>query len=329
MLSQQLRRLLLDTDCIAVPGLGCFVVHAMPARYLEEEGVLVAPSRTISFHSMALGEDSRLTQAYMVALDASHHEAEQRLALDVSELKRNIQRLGEVTLEGIGTLSLTYSGHYHFAPSHTGKYSGQFLGLESIICPLRVLSLQEEQPTPKLPIHVWRKVATVTKESLKYAAIFVIAVLSYLMVSYPIDVTSEGQASRMATMASSLVFDRYEGLPITTTSAAHSIMPPVQQDTTPAFGTQQDEVDTDSSSRQPQYTIVLASAITRHNAVLMQQRLEAKGYKDVSVMQNKSMVRVILGHYATAREAQQMANELHHNTNPDVKSAWVMALPTK
>lgn len=330
MLSQQLQRLLLDTDCIAVPGLGCFVVHSMPARYLSEESLLLPPSRTISFHSIALREDTSLTQAYMVAMNATAKEAEKQLALDISTLKRSIQRTGEAVLEGVGVLSLTYNGRYHFEPSK--KYSCQFLGLDSLVCPLQPIAVNlpitatddTAQATPKF----WKKTAiTFVKESLKYAAFLVVALLSYFMVSYPIDLSNDS-TGRLAASSPSLVFDQ-RSLTSSTLPTTNVAIPEKKDSTPTATTNTPTTAKIETLPTTGAYTIVLASAITEANAQALVKRLEAKGYQGVEILKRKTMIRVVLGAYDTKSEAQRIANELHQTTNTDVKSAWVMALPSK
>ena len=48
-LSQHIEVLLLENDCVIVPGLGGFVAHYTPAIQLEEN-MFLPPTRTIGFN---------------------------------------------------------------------------------------------------------------------------------------------------------------------------------------------------------------------------------------------------------------------------------------
>lgn len=351
-LSQHLQRLLLDTDCVAVPGLGCFVVHAMPARYIESDAVLVPPSRVVSFHSMVLGEDTRLTQAYMIALDVTREEAEKHIVYEVAQLKREIQLVGEVAIEGVGTLSLTYSGKYYFTPQRNGAYSCQFLGLERMLCPQRTQEIvQEHVHTTLLSGEIeedksgWETLRVVAKEGLKYAAIFIVMLLSYFMISYPLDVKDAGNQS-IAGWSYQLWQGVNEKLSAVVTAILGvepkqvSLAEPIRvtriesSKATNSITSITDTLDTtqhfkESKTSRELFTIVLASATTEKNAEAMVRRLHSKGYKEVSVMRRKRMVRVVMGHYNDKQEANQVASQLHRTSNPDVMHAWIMQVPPK
>ena len=49
-LAQHIEALLLENDCVIVPGFGGFVAHYAPATHVKEENLFLPPTRTIGFN---------------------------------------------------------------------------------------------------------------------------------------------------------------------------------------------------------------------------------------------------------------------------------------
>ena len=49
-LAQHIEALLLENDCVIIPGFGGFVAHLTPAVSVEEGNVFIPPIRTIGFN---------------------------------------------------------------------------------------------------------------------------------------------------------------------------------------------------------------------------------------------------------------------------------------
>lgn len=49
-LAQHIEVLLLENDCVIVPGFGGFVAHYAPATHVKEESLFLPPTRTIGFN---------------------------------------------------------------------------------------------------------------------------------------------------------------------------------------------------------------------------------------------------------------------------------------
>ena len=69
-LSQHIEVLLLENDCVIVPGLGGFVAHYTPAIQVEEN-VFLPPTRTIGFNPQLKLNDGLLVQSYMAVYDTN------------------------------------------------------------------------------------------------------------------------------------------------------------------------------------------------------------------------------------------------------------------
>jgi hypothetical protein len=86
-LTKHIEILLLENDCVIVPGLGGFIAHHQPARYEEDEGVFLPPTRTVGFNPQLTMNDGLLTQAYMQTYHTDFPDASRKIAQKVNELK--------------------------------------------------------------------------------------------------------------------------------------------------------------------------------------------------------------------------------------------------
>ena len=67
-LARHIELLLLEHDCVIVPGLGGFIANHADARYTgDEEHLFLPPYRTIGFNQQLQVNDGLLVQSYMAA----------------------------------------------------------------------------------------------------------------------------------------------------------------------------------------------------------------------------------------------------------------------
>ena len=74
-LAQHIEALLLENDCVIVPGFGGFVAHYAPATHVKRRKSFLPPTRTIGFNPQLKLNDGVLVQSYMSAYDTSFADA--------------------------------------------------------------------------------------------------------------------------------------------------------------------------------------------------------------------------------------------------------------
>lgn len=131
-LERHITRLLLNNDCVIVPGFGGFMAHHMNAYYNEEDRRFYPPRRTIGFNSQLKMNDSLLAQSYVETYDISYPEAMAKIEADTEELKHCIENYGEYAISGIGTLKIADSGVYDFEPCLAGLLTPSLFALDAI-----------------------------------------------------------------------------------------------------------------------------------------------------------------------------------------------------
>lgn len=159
-LKRHIEILLLDNDCVVVPGLGGFVAHHIDARYDARDGVYLPPLRTLGFNQKLDMNDSLLAQSYVEAYDMSYPEAMRKIDEEVGELKSALERDGFYDLSDIGTLVVNADGRYEFDPCESGILTPSLYGLSSVDVPL----LLEDGGAATIPAAIEMPVKSVTEE---------------------------------------------------------------------------------------------------------------------------------------------------------------------
>lgn len=124
--------LLLDNDCVVVPGLGGFIAHHVAAHYDENTQTFLPPLRTVGFNSQLRINDSLLAQSYIEAYDISYPEAIRRIEEEVNELLQLLSNEGKCELNDIGTLYRNNADIIEFTPCEAGILTPSLYGFDAI-----------------------------------------------------------------------------------------------------------------------------------------------------------------------------------------------------
>ena len=103
-LAKHIEVLLLENDCVIVPGLGGFIAHYRSCVYNEDTGEFCPPARTIGFNPQLVMNDGLLVQSYMQAYNTDFPDATRKIEKLVQKLKEDIYRYGHIYLNNVGTL---------------------------------------------------------------------------------------------------------------------------------------------------------------------------------------------------------------------------------
>ena len=131
-LSQHIEVLLLENDCVIVPGLGGFVAHYTPAIQLEEN-MFLPPTRTIGFNPQLKLNDGLLVQSYMAVYDTNFSDASKIVEDEVSELIIMLHKEGKVDLDNVGEIRYTIHDTYEFIPYDNKITTPYLYGLDSFL----------------------------------------------------------------------------------------------------------------------------------------------------------------------------------------------------
>ena len=219
-LCRHIEVLLLENDCVIVPGLGGFIAHYRPAHYDCGEERFFPPSRTVGFNPRLVMNDGLLVQSYMQAYHTDFPDATRRIGRVITLLKQRIYTDGKVELPRIGTLYYNVNGTYGFEPEGESLDTPLFYGLESLPC--KPLSRQAEvlpaigpQPMPgtagtlreeEQALPAIGKPRRSLQGWIRYSVAAVAAVLLFGLLSVPVGNTYTDDAN-YASLYSSALFD--------------------------------------------------------------------------------------------------------------------------
>jgi len=130
-LAQHIEVLLLENDCVIVPGLGGFVAHYTPAMRVAEENVFLPPTRIIGFNPQLKMNDGLLVQSYMAVYDTDFSDATRIVEKEVAYIFTILHEEGKVDLPNIGELHYSIHGTYDFAPYDYKITTPYLYGLDS------------------------------------------------------------------------------------------------------------------------------------------------------------------------------------------------------
>lgn len=131
-IARHIEILLLDNDCVIVPGLGGFMAHSVSARYDAREQLFLPPCRVLGFNPLLRINDSLLAQSYVEAYDLSYPEALRRIESEVSELQQHLANEGRYMLSNVGLLTVNDEGHTSFEPCEAGVLTPSLYGLSTL-----------------------------------------------------------------------------------------------------------------------------------------------------------------------------------------------------
>lgn len=130
-LAQHIEVLLLENDCVIVPGLGGFVAHYTPAMRVAEENVFLPPTRIIGFNPQLKMNDGLLVQSYMAVYDTDFSDATRIVEKEVAYIFTTLHEEGKVDLPNIGELRYSIHATYDFAPYDHKITTPYLYGLDS------------------------------------------------------------------------------------------------------------------------------------------------------------------------------------------------------
>lgn len=117
MLHEHIYQLLLDNDCVVVPGLGGFLCQYKSAQIDLKKGIILPPARTIGFNKALQQNDGLLVQSIVVTNSVSHKQAEENVRTFVNDIIQKLHQHGSVQMPKIGRLYMDDLKFIQFTPS--------------------------------------------------------------------------------------------------------------------------------------------------------------------------------------------------------------------
>ena len=134
-LAKHIEFLLLENDCVILPGFGGFVAHYTEATYEAKNQLFMPPMRTIGFNPLLRLNDGLLTQSVMEVYGTNYGDALKMVTRWVNQLKRQLYEEGSVELSNVGQLRMSIRGTMDFVPFNSRLTTSWLYGLGSFELP--------------------------------------------------------------------------------------------------------------------------------------------------------------------------------------------------
>ena len=156
-LAKHIEFLLLENDCIILPGFGGFVAHYTEATYEAKNQLFMPPMRTIGFNPLLRLNDGLLTQSVMEVYGTNYGDALKMVTRWVNQLKKQLYEEGSVELSNVGQLRMSIRGTMDFVPFNSRLTTSWLYGLGSFELPelnkqpLTEVSVRRQKPVVDAP----------------------------------------------------------------------------------------------------------------------------------------------------------------------------------
>ena len=357
-LAQHIETLLLENDCVIVPGFGGFVAHYSPATRVKEENIFLPPTRTIGFNPQLKLNDGVLVQSYMSAYDTSFADASRIVEKEVNEFIGLLHEEGKAHLDNIGEIQSNIYGNYEFVPYDYKITTPSLYGLDSF--EIHELSALQQKEKVLIPTYQEKEKKTfeisINRAYLRNAAAMIAAIVLFFAFSTPVENT-DVQKNNYAQLLPSELFEQIEKQSVAITpvyvkndaaqqakkfsaSSASTKTSSAKKHTTDKAKTSKPiavrevkvvkqetaapapAVKSQESANHP-FHIIVAGGISLKDAEAIATQLKSKGFADAKALNTDDKVRVSISSFNNRDEATKQLLELRKNET--YKNAWLLA----
>lgn len=350
-IAQHIEVLLLENDCVIVPGLGGFVAHYTSSTRIEEENLFLPPTRVIGFNPQLKMNDGLFVQSYMDVYDTSFSDATKIVEKEVKKLITILHEEGKADFPNIGELRYSVHNTYEFRPYNNKITTPYLYGLDSF--EIQELAALKKNTDYK---HISSDKAEKKQEfklkikaSYLSNAVAMIAIVAlFFLLSTPIENTEVLEANYAQLLPAEL-FEKIEkqSLVITPIIIRQSAKPSVTAKsvplnkanlslTMPAKKQKEQAMTTVSVStptaekrekleyNEPSkpYHIIIASVGSKEDAAILAKQLINNGYSDATTIIGDGKMRVSIESCSTIKEAYQSLNKIRQEEA--YSTAWIL-----
>ncbi|GAB6975915.1 HU domain-containing protein [Prevotella falsenii] len=322
--------LLLENDCIIVPGLGGFVAYHSEARYEKSDNIYLPPYRTVGFNPVLRMNDSLLAQSYIEAYDLSYPEAMREIETEVDSILNTLEEVGLLELKGLGVLKREGNNRIAFEPYEGGLLTPKYYGFSSfeIAKSSHVANIEIEKTSVQEKIEKKTHVVYIDTNnqgekrlsvSLKAVKDFAVAAVLVSFV-FIVGLTAEKHNSlQRQEVKSGMFYNIFDSNNISNSQANTS--------KEKVISNKEKVISKDKMPATPSkhyWSLVLASHITERNAKAFVKELHNNGFADACIYTGAGSIKVVYGKYRSAQSAAEKLNNLRGNAN--FKQAWILEI---
>ena len=130
-MSKMVGELILDSDEVALPGVGTFVAEIMPSTFSDKGYTINPPYRRLSFRQRE-SRDNRLVELYASSNGVDVETAASIMGTFLKELKETLKVRKTIIFPGLGRLRATRENNFFFIPDEDLNIYPEGFGLEPV-----------------------------------------------------------------------------------------------------------------------------------------------------------------------------------------------------
>lgn len=336
-LAKHIEILLLEHDCVVVPGFGGFIANYAESQVeAGEQQMLYPPYRTVRFNQSLQENDGLLVHSYMMAYDAAYPAALKQMQMEVNEVKDGLSLVGRYALENIGVLRADLQGRITFEADESGVTTPSLYGLSSLM----MLSLEQAEKqravqeelaqtslipvvpvadeTPKTPSK--HLVLRIPRRWVDVAIAAAASVVLFFLFSYPAMHEPSGNET---CVAGTLSVKSPERKTVSTEISAPKTIMAVPTPKQEKAETAEVKVPAEAQPAAKPFRIVLASYVGRANADDYIRKMAKKGFPEARFEMTGRVSRVLYSAFADKETAEQALSQLRKQS-AEFAEAWIL-----
>lgn len=333
LISDHIRLLLHDHDCVVIPGLGGFIQNRFNASYHTSESRYY-PNRNVPlFNKQLQSNDGLLAAALVKSQGYSYSDALKEIQRFVDQVKESQEQKRSYPLTGMGVFETNHEGQIAFYPDKNCNVSRDSYGLPALaIHPVSRKTKKNRaalKPIRKrskrwiaamsfilfLSVSAWLVKDHSNFEGVQWSAINPFGELWEKPVE-PIRGENVGTMESIITEPEVKDEELYQEEEMVENEPIENI----EESNTESVNQNIESVDS-------VYHIIVGAFQVEQNAVSYSNELKSKGFKASTFSEMKSsLVRVSANQYGTRVKAEQELNRIKNEIN---QGAWILSVPKK
>ena len=130
-ISNNIKDLLYQHDCVILPGFGGFVANYKPAEVDYDRNIFAPPSKDISFNSQLTHNDGLLISNVSYSSGLAYLDAKRNVENYIKELKSRLEKGRKVVIDELGTFHYNKEKLLQFEPDKLKNYLIDSFGLST------------------------------------------------------------------------------------------------------------------------------------------------------------------------------------------------------
>ena len=312
-LAQYIEELIIQHECVIVPGLGGFVTYRDRASVRNNR--LYAPAHRVRFNHLLTYHDGLLAEAYMQDRQIGYSAALEAIKSDIEQITTSLNSGNTFILGRIGALSLS-TNNTIILKNEDCKFLPENIGLPTInLKQLTQKSNNENSITLNIP--------RASSNIIRYAAMLIVVFIFSLLIPTPVtDATHEASFYRVQiTDHRSQITDSIDAIDAIDAIDTIDTIVPIN-DTIPPQKNKK-TLNSQLKTKNYKYQLIIASLPSQADAEEYIAHHTHFDKSQLQIIESKGKYRISAAGFNKYKDALQYMDSIR-NSVPSAQKAWIM-----